>query len=118
MRDYKKYDVWIKGHELTLFVFKDVIPQLPKSEQYNLCSQIKRATYSIPLNIAEGCGRQTEKDFAHFLDMALGSSQEVEYCFLLLKDLSYISQSSFDDGNRKVNEIKAKLINLIKTIRS
>ncbi|MEO6813118.1 MAG: four helix bundle protein, partial [Ginsengibacter sp.] len=68
MRVYKKYDVWIKAHELTLFVYKNVIPQLPKSEQFELCSQIKRATYSIPLNIVEGCGRNTEKDFAHFLD--------------------------------------------------
>ncbi len=66
MRDYKKYDVWIKGHELTLFVYKNIIPQLPKSEQYELCSQVKRASYSIPLSIVEGCGRNTEKDFAHF----------------------------------------------------
>ena len=117
MRDYKKYDVWIKAHELTLFVYKNVIPQLPKSEQFELCSQIKRATYSIPLSIVEGCGRNTDKDFAHYLDIALGSAQEVEYCFLLLKDLSYISLPSFDDGNRKINEIKAKLINLIKAIR-
>jgi four helix bundle protein len=117
MRDYKKYDVWVKGHEFTLFVYKNIIPQLPKSEQYELCSQVKRASYSIPLNIVEGCGRNTEKDFVHFLDIALGSAQEAEYCFLLLKDLSYITQTSFDDGDRKINEIKAKLINLIKSIR-
>ena len=117
MRDYKKYDVWIKGHELTLFVYKNVIPQMPKSEQYDLCSQIKRASYSIPLSIAEGCGRNTEKDFAHFLDIALGSAQEVEYCFILINDLSYISQASYEEGFKKVNEIKAKLINLIKSIR-
>src|SRR5665647_243334 len=113
MRDYTKYDVWVKGHELTLFVYKNVIPQLPKSEQYDLVSQIKRASYCIPLCIAEGCGRNTEKDFAHFLDIALGSAQEVEYCFLLLKDLLYISHPSYEEGFRKVNEIKAKLINLI-----
>ncbi len=117
MRDYKKYEVWIKGHELTLFVYKNVIAHLPKSEQYDLGSQIKRASYSIPLSIAEGCGRNTEKDFAHFLDIALGSAQEVEYCFLLLKDLSFIHEEIFDDGFKKINEIKAKLINLIKSIR-
>jgi four helix bundle protein len=65
----------------------------------------------------EGCGRNTEKDFAHFLDIALGSAQEVEYCFILINDLSYISESSFDAGLKKINEIKAKLINLIKSIR-
>jgi four helix bundle protein len=114
LRDYKKYDVWVIGHELTLFVYKNVIPQLPKSEQFDLVSQIKRASYSTPLSIAEGCGRNTDKDFAHFLDIALGSAQEVEYCFLLAKDLSYISHDSHEDGFRKINEIKAKLIKSIR----
>lgn len=87
MRDYKKYDVWVKAHELTLFIYKKGIPQLAKSEQYYLCSQVKRATYSIHLSVVEGCERNTEKDFAYFLDIGLRSSQEVEYCFLLLKRL-------------------------------
>ena len=113
MRDYRKYDVWVKSHELTLYVYKNVIPELPKSEQFELSSQLRRATYSIPLSIVEGCGRNTDKDFAHFFDIALGSAQEVEYCFLLIKDLSYISLETFDEGNRKINEIKAKLLNLL-----
>jgi len=50
-------------------------------------SQLKRATYSISLNIVEGCGRNTDKDFVHFLDISLGSAQEVEYCLLLAFDL-------------------------------
>ncbi|HEU5364557.1 MAG TPA: four helix bundle protein [Hanamia sp.] len=118
MRDYKKYDVWVKGHELTLFVCKKLLPELPKSEQYDLGSQIKRASYSIPSSIVEGCGRNTVKDFTHFLDIALGSAQEAEYCFFLLKDLSFISEMTYDEGFRKINEVKAKLINLIKSIRS
>lgn len=86
MRDYKKYEVWARGHELTLFVYRKVLPELPKSEQYDLGSQIKWASYSIPLSIVGGCGRNTVKDFTHFLDIALGSAQETEYCFFLLKD--------------------------------
>lgn len=85
MRNYKKYDVWIKSHELVLIVFKVVAPHFPKSQQFELSSQMKRAAYSVPLNIVEGCGRNTEKDFCHFLDIALGSAQELEYCFLLGK---------------------------------
>ena len=49
MRDYKKYDVWVKAHQLTLFVYKDILPGFPKSEQYELVSQLKRASYSADL---------------------------------------------------------------------
>ena len=78
MRDYRKYEVWQNAHASTLFVYKKVLPQLPTSELYDLSAQLKRADYSIPLNIAEGCGRNSHKDFVHFLDMALGSIHETE----------------------------------------
>ena len=117
MRDYKKYDVWVKSHELTLYVYKEILPGFPKSEQYELSSQIKRATYSIPLNIAEGCARNSDKDFVHFLDMALGSTHGLEYCTLLVYDLKYLDADKFRIPNERVSEIKAKLINLIKSIR-
>lgn len=74
MRDYKKYEVWKNAHALVLLIYSDVIKKMPQGERYDLTSQIKRAAYSIPLNIVEGCGRNTDKDFAHFLDNALGSS--------------------------------------------
>ena len=118
MRDYRKYEVWQKAHELTLYVYKEIIPLFPASEKYELVSQIKRAAYSIPMNIAEGCGRNTDNDFLHFLDMSLGSLHEVEYCSLLAKDLNYISSDSFESLNEMVNIVKAKLINLIKAIRN
>lgn len=118
MRDYKKYDVWVKAHELVLFVYKEIIPGFPKSEQFELASQLKRAAYSIPLNIVEGCGRNSDKDFAHFLDIALGSVHELEYCAILGADLGFIAKNIFVPLNNRVNEVKAKLINLIKTIRN
>jgi four helix bundle protein len=100
-----------------LHIYKIIIPSFPKSEQYELTGQLKRAAYSIPLNIVEGCGRNTDKDFVHFLDIALGSCQEVEYCTLLAFDLGYIDQGNYDKLNAMINEVKAKLINLIKSIR-
>jgi four helix bundle protein len=118
MRDYKKYDVWQKAHEFALYVYKEIIPFFPKSEQYELASQLKRSAYSIPLNIAEGCGRNSDKDFVHFLDMALGSVHEAEYCSLLASDLGYILKDKYDRLLLRINEVKAKLINLIKSIRS
>ncbi|MBI1781476.1 MAG: four helix bundle protein [Sphingobacteriales bacterium] len=117
MRDYKKYEVWVKSHELVLFVYKELLPQFPKSEQYELASQLKRASYSVPLNIVEGCGRKTDSDFAHFLDMALGSAHEAEYCGLLTFELNFISKKSYEAFTELLNEVKAKLINLIKSIR-
>lgn len=66
MRDYRKYDVWQKVHELTLAVYKEILPKFPKSEQFELASQLKRGTYSIAMNIAGGCGRNSDKRFSSF----------------------------------------------------
>ncbi len=78
---------------------------------------MKRAAYSVPFNIVEGSGRNSEKDFVHFLDISLGSILELEYCCLLAKDLSYIDQEVYKSVNKKVNDLKAMLIKLIKSIR-
>lgn len=118
MRDYRKYEIWKKSHELVLFVYKEVAPSFPKNEQFELLRQMKRAAYSIPFNIVEGCGRNTDKDFVHFLDTSLGSVHELEYCFLLAKDLGFIRKELYVALYEKVNEIKAKTIKLIKSIRS
>jgi len=117
MRDYRKYEVWQRSHALTLHIYKNIIPVFPKSEQFELTGQLKRAAYSIPLNIVEGCGRNTDKDFVHFLDISLGSCQEVEYCSLLAFDLGYIDKDNYNKLSEMINEVKAKLINLIKSIR-
>lgn len=118
MRDYKKYECWEKSHALVLFVYKEIVPSFPKNEQFDLLRQMKRAAYSIPFNIVEGCGRNTDKDFVHFLDTALGSAHELEYCFLLAKDIGFIQKELYGILFEKINEIKAKIINLIKSIRS
>ncbi len=117
MRDFKKYEVWQNAHQLTLFVYKEILPLFPKSEQFELASQLKRAVYSIPLNIAEGYGRNSDVDFCRFLDIALGSVHEVEYCILLANDLAYLRLAEHDKVLLLLSPVKAKLINLIKTLR-
>ena len=118
MRDYKKLDVWKKSHELYMYVKKNIAPKFPKEERYEMTSQLLRASLSIPLNIVEGCGRFTDKDFAHFLDNSLGSTNEVDYCCFAASELSYISVEEYNTINKLVNEVRAMLISFIKFLRS
>ena len=117
MRNYKKYEVWKESHELVLFLYTEIATNLPGNEKYGLTNQIKRAAYSIPFNIAEGCGRYSDKDFSHFLDISMGSVHELEYGILLVNDLHFINSEQFQIVNKRINVIKAMLINLIKSIR-
>jgi four helix bundle protein len=117
MRNYKNYLVWNESHELVLFIYKQIVPLLPRDERYELTSQMKRAAYSIPINIAEGCGRNSDKDFNHYLDVSLGSANELQYCILLIRDLAYLDNERYEVLCRKVNTIRAMLIKLIKSIR-
>jgi four helix bundle protein len=118
MRDYKKLDVWKKSHLLTKQMYKDILPLMPIEERFALTSQLRRSTYSIPLNIVEGCGKNTDKDFAHYLDNALGSGLETEYTCYLIFDLDYITQEQCDLINSLTNEVKAMLISFINFLRN
>jgi four helix bundle protein len=117
MRNYKKLSVWLTSHELVLQVYRDIIPGFPESDKYGLTSQIRRAAYSIPCNIAEGSSRNSEKEFAHFLEISLGSAQELEYFLLLTKDLTIIDENDYLIFYEKVNKVKAMIIYLLKKIR-
>jgi four helix bundle protein len=117
MRDYKKLDVWKKAHLLTKQVYSDILPLMPADERFALTNQLRRSTYSIPLNIVEGCGKNTNKDFVHYLDNALGSAHEVEYTCYLIYDLGFIPQNKHEVINLAINEVKAMLISFIKFLR-
>ena len=103
MRDYKKLDVWKKSHEMYIFIKKHVSPKFPKEERYEMTSQLLRAALSVPLNIVEGCGRYTDKDFAHFLDNALGSTNETDYCCFAASELGFITVEEYKTVNKLVN---------------
>lgn len=85
----------------------------PQEERFGLTSQLRRAATSIALNIAEGCGRKTDKDFAHFLQIAFGSANEVEYALLLSRDLGYLDEILYSSMNDTLEEIKRMLAALI-----
>ena len=111
MRDVKKYDIWQLSHELTLEVYK-ITSIFSKEELFGITSQLRRATSSIPTNISEGCGRNSDKEFNQFLNIALGSALETEYLFILSKDLNYLNQEQFQDLELKINNIKSKIYKL------
>ncbi len=116
MQDYKELHVWKKAHQFVIDLYQNTA-SYPKEEIYNLTTQIKRAACSIPANIAEGCGRFTQKDFASFLQNALGSAHEVEYFLLLSRDLGYITPNQYELLNNEISEVKAMLISFIKKVR-
>jgi four helix bundle protein len=112
MKDYKKFIVWQKSHQLTLDVYK-ITSVYPKEELFGLTSQIKRACSSIPMNIAEGCGRNSDKDFCRFLYIAFGSANELEYQIILSIDLNFIERQKGQNLLNQIEEIKKMLNGLI-----
>ena len=117
MRDFRKLEVWKKSHVLFMFIKKNIVPQIPEVERFELTRQLQRAALSIPLNIVEGCGRESNKDFARFLDTALGSIHETEYCIYAGCELGYMKQLDYEEATRMLNEVKAMTISLIKFVR-
>ena len=111
MRDFKKYDIWILSHAFTLEIYK-ITSSFPKEEIYGLTSQIRRSSSSIPTNISEGCGRNSDKEFNQFLNIALGSANETEYLLILSNDLNYISEEIFKNSEIQINTIKSKIYKL------
>ncbi len=117
MRDYKKLDIWKKAHETYMFIKKNVVVKFPNEERFELTAQLNRAALSIPLNIAEGCGRFTDKDSAHFLDTSSGSINEVDYCCFAAQELKYISDNDYQIINKLISEVRAMIIPFLKYLR-
>jgi four helix bundle protein len=116
MQNFKDLKVWEKAHAFTLSVYK-ATEQFPKKEMFGIVSQLRRSSSSVAANVAEGCGRKTNGDFARFLNIALGSANESEYFLILAKDLGYLTETDFKNLSISVNEIKAMLIGLIGKVR-
>jgi four helix bundle protein len=94
MQNYKDLKVWQKAHLFTLQVY-ECTRAFPKDELYSLTNQLRRAASSVPANIAEGCGKNPNNELAHFLNIALGSSNETEYFLIFSKDLKHLSENIF-----------------------
>ena len=115
MRDYKKIKAWMLADDLAVDIYK-MSRCFPREELYAMTSQIRRAAYSVPANIAEGAGRRTIKDYLHFLDIAKGSLNETEYFVHLSKRLEYITIDQKKLIDRTIKETARCLTGLIKYI--
>ena len=106
----------MKAHLFTLKIY-EASKDFPKEELYGLTNQVRRAASSIPANIAEGCGKNSQNDFAHFLNTSPGSANEAEYFLILSKDLKYLDEEKILELSESINEIKGMLISLIGKVR-
>ena len=116
MKDFRQLQVWEKSHELVLDIYT-ITSKFPQNELFGLTSQIRRASSSIPTNIAEGCGRGSDADFCRFLQISMGSASETEYELQLAHDLGYLDDAVYESLNRKVIEVKRMLSSLIVKIK-
>ena len=115
MKDFRDLKVWEKAHQLALDCYA-VTTGFPKQEIFGMVSQIRRAGSSIAANIAEGCGRGGNAEFQRFLQMAMGSASELEYHFLLSRDLHFLDEENHNRIQENVVEVKKMLTGLIRKV--
>jgi len=115
MRNYRDLQTWNKAHNLTLELYK-LSRQFPKEEVYGLTSQLRRAASSIGANLAEGCGRQSNPEFARFVRISMGSASELDYRLLLASDLGFIESAAYGRLSRSLTEVRKMLASLLSTV--
>ena len=115
-REYKKLIAWQRAHELTLTVYGHS-KRFPNEERFGFTSQLRRSACSVPANIAEGSGRETNRDYLRFLIISRASLKETEYFLLLGLDLQYLQQAEYDLLIELVNNTMRPLSGLIKAVR-
>jgi four helix bundle protein len=117
MTSHKELKVWQKGIELVKSIY-EITQLFPPNEQFGLISQMRRAAVSIPSNIAEGCGRNSDKELIHFLYVALGSASELETQIIVSQELNFLGKEKSEQLQSLILEIIKMISSLIKTIRT
>jgi four helix bundle protein len=95
-----------------------ITASFPHEELFGLTSQFRRASASIPANIAEGCGRDSDADFRRFLQIAMGSASELEYHVLLSRDLGFVGAADYESLAEGITEVKRMLTGLIQRLKA
>ena len=115
MRDYKKLGIWEKSFALCMEIY-DITSHFPDFEKFGLTSQMQRAVVSIPSNIAEGCGRQSDRDFYYFLGIAKGSVNELQTQLYIAAGRHYLSQEEADKIDKDIDEVGSMLFHFMKKL--
>ena len=103
-RNYEHLKIWEKSVDLSVIVYS-LTRSFPKEEMYGLTSQIRRAVVSISCNIAEGAGRNSKQEFIRFINIALGSLNEVESLLLVSRKLEYSTELKYKEIKEKLEEL-------------
>ena len=115
-RNYKELEIWKLSYELAIKFYK-ITNKFPQHEINNLTSQIRRASSSVPLNIAEGCSRRTKNSFLQFLTYAYGSLRELQVLLELIKDLNYINSEEYKELLEDLDKTSRKMFNFMKFVK-
>ena len=112
MRNFRNYDMWKTSLKLSTEIYQ-IVNKFPSYERFGLSGQMRRASVSIVSNIAEGSSRSTEKDFAHFLQISLGSAYELETQLYIAHQLGYITKETLDNLLSEINSIERQVYEMI-----
>jgi len=116
MQDFRNLKVWQKAHALTLAVYRGT-RNFPAEEKFGITSQLRRSCASISANLAEGCARGGDVDFARFVNVAAASASETDYHLLLARDLQYLDESAYQALFEQISEVKRMLNSFERTLR-
>jgi four helix bundle protein len=117
VHNFKELKVWQKAMDLTVRAYM-LTALFPKEERYGLIAQIQRAVVSIPSNLAEGCGRVTNKDLQHFVSMSMGSCYEVETQMILAYRFKYVSVEDLHAFEQSASEVQKMLFGFYNSLNN
>jgi four helix bundle protein len=117
MRPHEKLDVWKMSIDMVVNIY-ECTKNFPPDEKFGLTSQIRRAAVSVPANLAEGAGRQHDREFLQFLSISQGSSSELETELLIAHRLGYLEENVYQQMHEEVNRIARMIVGLVVHVRS
>lgn len=117
MRNFQELIIWQRSHQITLKIYT-VTQLFPNHELYGLSSQMRRSAASIPTNIAEGSGKNSDAEFKRYLTISAGSCSELHYQLILAKDLKYIPENIFKELEEEIITIRKMIYSFCEKIKS